>query len=74
MTKPTITATALALTLLLAVAALPVLVAAASTGSAPPSQTAITEIPPAMLAHYQQAGTRCPDITWAILEIGRAHV
>ena len=73
MTKPTVTATALALTLLLAVAALPVLVAAAITGSAPPSQAAITEIPPAMLAHYQQAGTRCPDITWAILA-GIGHI
>ena len=73
MTKPTVTATALALTLLLAAASLPVLVATAVAGSAPPSQAAITEIPPAMLAHYQQAGTRCPDITWAILA-GIGHV
>ena len=67
MTKPTALATALTLMFLLAVAALPVLVATAIAQSTPRSQTAITEIPTAMLAHYQQAATRCPDIGWVIL-------
>jgi cell wall-associated NlpC family hydrolase len=36
-------------------------------GSAAPSATATTNIPPAMLALYQEAATTCPGLPWTVL-------
>jgi cell wall-associated NlpC family hydrolase len=36
-------------------------------GGATPSATATTQIPPAMLALYQQAATTCPGLPWTVL-------
>jgi cell wall-associated NlpC family hydrolase len=36
-------------------------------GSATPSETATTDIPPAMLALYQQAAATCPGLPWTVL-------
>jgi cell wall-associated NlpC family hydrolase len=36
-------------------------------GDSPPSATATAEIPPAMLALYQQAAATCPGLPWTLL-------
>jgi hypothetical protein len=36
-------------------------------GDSPPSATATADIPPAMLALYQQAATTCPGLPWTLL-------
>ncbi len=36
-------------------------------GSAAPSATAMTDIPPAMLTLYQQAAVTCPGLPWTVL-------
>ncbi|MCQ4081838.1 bifunctional lytic transglycosylase/C40 family peptidase [Streptomyces sp. RB6PN25] len=56
-----------------AVLALPLLAALAIAAllgggvSAAPSQQALTDIPPSMLALYQQAAAQCPGLPWTIL-------
>ena len=50
-----------------AVVTIPVVLVNALASAGPPSQAAITEIPPAMLAHYRAEGGRCPAVTWSIL-------
>ena len=57
----------------LAVVTIPVVLVNALASAGPPSQAAITEIPPGMLAHYQAEGGRCPAITWSTLA-GIGHV
>jgi cell wall-associated NlpC family hydrolase len=42
-------------------------IAALLGGGSPPSPTATTQIPPAMLALYQQAATTCPGLPWTVL-------
>ena len=36
-------------------------------GDSPPSATATADIPPAMLALYQEAATTCPGLPWTVL-------
>ena len=67
MNKLVVTLIALCTALALAFGALPIVVVNALASTAAPSQAAITEIPPTMLAHYQAEGSRCPAITWSIL-------
>ena len=67
MSKPIAVLVAVVIASTLAIGALPVLLVAALAGSGGPSQTAIIEIPPSLLAHYQQAGTRCVAVGWATL-------
>ena len=73
MNKLVVTLIALCTALALAFGALPIVVVNALASTAAPSQAAITEIPPTMLAHYQAEGGRCPAITWSTLA-GIGHV
>jgi cell wall-associated NlpC family hydrolase len=56
------------ITVLLGVTAGAAVLASAGAATAqPPSATALAEIPPAMLAVYQQAATMCEGLPWSVL-------